>query len=249
MKPKKSDFESILIYCDGACSGNPGKGGWGVIIVTPDGKVKELGGGADLTTNNQMELTAVIKALKAISNIPGPVTVLTDSSYVIRGITQWIWGWRRKGWKNAEGNDVANRDYWEALAEQVQKREKDSISWKFVKGHSGNPGNDRVDEIAVAFTQEKWVDLYNGSLLKYSVAVHDIPENTEVPEMKPKKEKGPAAHSYLSLLDGIPMRHKTWAECEWRVKGRSGAKFKKAMTASDENKILDGWGIEPSKLK
>ena len=233
----------ILIFCDGACSGNPGPGGWGTIVVRPAGEVQEIGGWAPETTNNQMELTAAIRGLESIRQVIGPVQIYTDSVYVIRGITQWIWGWRKRGWKNSEGQDVANRDFWEALARAVRERGPESpISWHFVRGHSGVPGNERVDEIAVAFTKKQRIQLYNGSLLNYGVAIHDIPDNTDLPEMKTREKKN-AAHSYLSLVNGIPMRHASWPECERRTKGVSGARFKKAMSPEEDAEILAAWGV------
>jgi ribonuclease HI len=233
-----------LVFCDGACSGNPGRGGWASIIVTPDGDVRELGGGSDETTNNRMEMAAAISALESLQGVPGAVEIWTDSVYVIRGITQWVWGWRKREWKTAEGSDVLNRDLWEVFVRVVASRPKeDPIRWRYVRGHAGVPGNERVDEIAVAFSKGQRPKLYRGPLLKYDVAVTDLPESGELPEMKPKGEKKAAAYSYLSLVDGRVTRHATWPECERLVKGRSGAKFKKAMSEAEEAEILAGWGV------
>lgn len=234
--------DHILIFSDGACSGNPGPGGWGAVVVTPDGIVREFGGqGAD-TTNNRMEMSAVLNALKAIQDDSRPVLFFTDSTYVIRGLTQWIWGWRKRGWVNAEGQTVLNRDLWEELDRVARARGKDNIRWEWVRGHRGVPGNERCDEIAVGMTQRRWVDLYSGPLIKYSVAIHDLPDHEELPEMKPKEAKQ-AAYSYLSFVDGVVCRHRDWASCERRVKGKSGAKFKKAMAAGEEAEIINGWGL------
>lgn len=235
---------STLIFCDGACSGNPGKGGWGAVVVLPGGEVIELGGPANPTTNNRMELAGAIHALKKIAKNPAPIWLYTDSVYVIRGITQWIFGWRRRGWKTAEGEDVANKELWQELALVVEARPKSgAIDWRFVKGHSGVAGNDRVDEIAVAFTHAKKIDLYNGPLSKYPVPIYDLPASHAVPTPKEPGEKKAAAFSYVSVIDGVPMRHKTWPECEARVKGRSGAKFKKSTSEANEREILAGWGV------
>lgn len=242
----KSGAMPIVIFGDGACSGNPGKGGWGTVVVTPDGDVTELGGGELQTTNNRMELMATIHGLEFVRSLPGPVNVYTDSVYVIRGITQWIWGWRSRGWKTAEGGDVANREIWEALLRVVTARGKDRpIDWRFVKGHAGIPGNERCDEIAVSFTKGPRTQLYKGPLVKYGVAILDIPEKTDLPEPREKAPKA-AAFSYVSVVDGVGQRHQTWAECERRVKGRSGARFKKATSQADEAKILAGWGVKIS---
>lgn len=247
-----SDFENTyIIFTDGACSGNPGRGGWGAVVYSPDGTIEELGRGAFATTNNKMEMTATIEALKVIDGSHGKdVWLYTDSTYVIRGITQWIWGWKKKGWKNAEGGDVTNQDLWKALEREVMRLKSlgVKIDWRYVRGHTGVPGNERVDEIAVCFTKKTNPHLYSGSLLQYSVALLDLPESHELPPMREKKEKK-AAHSYLSYVNGQVLRHATWKDCEAKVKGRSGAKFKKAMSASDEKKILDEWGVSHDRLK
>ncbi len=238
------NFSSTLIFSDGACTGNPGPGGWGTIVVSPDGKVLELGGKNPATTNNRMEIIGSLQGLKSLkSPHPHPIIMYTDSTYVIRGITQWIWGWRSKGWRNAEGKEVLNRDLWEELSREVQRLKPTTIEWKYVRGHTGVPGNERCDEIAVGFSKGKWVDLFEGSILDYPIAIHDLPENQELPEMRPKVAKV-AAHSYLSYIGGVVTRHATWAECERRVKGQSGAKFKKAMTPEEEQTILKTWGVK-----
>lgn len=238
--------QTLLIFADGACSGNPGPGGWGSIICTPRGEVLELGGPAKQTTNNQMELQAVIQALAEVRSFDGPVAVLTDSVYVIRGITQWIWGWRKREWKTAQGDPVSNKEYWSELSRLVAQRGK-SMTWHYVRGHSGIPGNERTDKIATTFAKGGRPQLYRGGLLDYPVPLHDLPENTDLPPPKPLENQRPAkaaAYSYLSLVGNTAKRHSTWAECESRVKGVSGAKFKKTASAEDEEEILAAWGAE-----
>jgi ribonuclease HI len=235
----------IVIFTDGACSGNPGPGGWGSIVVTPDGKVTELGGEEKPTTNNRMEMMAVVRALDFVAEQASPVAVYTDSTYLIRGITQWIWGWRKRGWKTAEGKDVLNKDIWEHLADLVQARKGErEITWHYSRGHVGIPGNERCDVIAVAHSRGEKPALYRGPLLKYSVDIMDIPEDTSLPEIREKTEKK-VAFSYLSNIGGTVTRHKDWGSCEKRVKGQSGARFKKAMSVADETEILKSWGLDP----
>ncbi len=238
--------DKIVIHTDGACSGNPGPGGWGTIIAFPDGRVRELGGSEDQTTNNRMELEAVISGLHFVRSTTQDVLVFTDSTYVIRGITQWIWGWMKKGWLNSQGEPVANTEQWKQLLKIVEQRGRQKIQWHYVRGHQGTPGNERCDEIAVCFSKRQWVDLYEGPLLKYQWNPHDIPEDTSVPEMKSPTTKA-AAHSYLSVVHGQAQRHTHWAECEKRVKGVSGAKFKKTSSAENEAEILASWGFDPLK--
>ncbi|MBI4516646.1 MAG: ribonuclease HI [Deltaproteobacteria bacterium] len=244
--------QPIVVFTDGAAKGNPGPGGWGVVIATPSGQVTELGGGAANTTNNQMELTAAIAALRRLRRTPGALAIHTDSTYLINGIREWIRAWRKRGWKTAEGNDVLNRELWEALASLVAARGKGGITWHYVRGHFGIPGNERVDEIANAYARKRHVDLYHGPLLRYPLPIFDVPEDTGVPRRAAGAATSStgkvAAHSYLSVVDGKAMRHASWADCERRVKGRSGAKFKKAMSAADEAAILRAWGYGTEDL-
>lgn len=241
------DRQSLAVFTDGACSGNPGPGGWASILAFPDGKIIEMGGALKNTTNNQMELLAVIEALREVQEFDGPISIYTDSTYVIRGITQWVWGWRKRDWKTAEGKDVANQDLWKNLIRLVSAR-KPKPEWHYVRGHIGTPGNERCDEIARKLTEGRRVDLYRGPLLKYGHAVFDLPEDTSLPEMRPKEEKK-VAHSYLSVVNGAVERHSDWKSCEARVKGRSAAKFKKAMSTENESEILTAWGYSERDLK
>ncbi len=136
-------------YTDGACIGNPGPGGWGSVVYFTDGSVYEMGGAEAQTTNNRMEIFAAIQALKVL-NACGqtePVILYTDSEYVKNGITKWVKGWRKKGWKTAQGKAVLNQDLWETLDELNSPL----VEWQFVRGHSGNEGNERCDAIARAF--------------------------------------------------------------------------------------------------
>ncbi len=240
---------SVIVFCDGATKGNPGPGGWGAIVVSSDCRVTELGGAAPHTTNNKMELTGAVRALECIKGIDGPVAVYTDSTYVIKGIREWVWAWRRRGWKTAEGNDVLNRELWEELSALVTARGKDTIEWHYVRGHVGTPGNERVDTIADTHARRVPVPLYSGDLKSYDVDILDVPDDTSVPARSagPRKART-VAHSYLSVVDGKPTRHSTWADCERRVKGRSGAKFKKSVSPADEQAILRAWGVDPGDL-
>lgn len=139
------------IYTDGACSGNPGPGGWGVVIQFTDGSQHELGGHAPQSTNNRMELQASIEALKALKTLPisAPEASLhTDSEYVKNGITKWMTSWKKRGWKTAQGKPVLNQDLWEAL----DALNSNQIQWHYVRAHVGHPGNERADAIARAFS-------------------------------------------------------------------------------------------------
>ena len=238
-------MKKIVVFTDGAAKGNPGPGGWGAVIATPGGRVRELGGGARHTTNNRMELTGPIEALTYLRETPGAVALYTDSTYVIQGISKWIHNWERRGWKTVDGKDVLNRELWEGLLRLVQDRH-DGVEWHYVRGHVGIPGNERVDEIANAFALQEDPGLYEGTLAEYPVNVFDIPGDTGLPKSSGSKSgrgTNKTAYSYLSVVDGVPMRHVNWTDCERRVKGRSGARFKKAMNASEEVDILRTWGV------
>jgi len=136
-------MKQVDIFTDGACKGNPGPGGWGAVLRM-GGHEKELAGHAPATTNNRMELTAVIEALRALKS-PCEVSLHTDSRYVIDGITKWIFGWQKNGWKSASKKPVLNVDLWQALLEAKRDHK---VSWIWVKGHAGHPENERADKLA-----------------------------------------------------------------------------------------------------
>ena len=140
----------LYAYTDGACSGNPGPGGWGTLLIARDGnaevKRRELSGGEPGTTNNRMELLAAISALESLSRT-SRITIVTDSQYVKNGVTSWIHGWKRNGWKTSAKKPVKNEDLWKRLdAAQAQH----DVTWEWVKGHAGHPENERADELARA---------------------------------------------------------------------------------------------------
>lgn len=138
-----SNDQIVEIFCDGACSGNPGPGGYGSIMRF-GGHVKELSGGARETTNNRMEMTAAIEALRQLKR-PCQVIITTDSQYLVKGMTEWIAGWQRKGWKNSKKEPVVNKDLWEQL---LSLSKSHSVQWKWVKGHAGHAENERCDQLA-----------------------------------------------------------------------------------------------------
>jgi len=136
-------MKSVDVFTDGACKGNPGKGGWGVLLRAGSTE-KELSGGEALTTNNRMEMTAVLRALQALRE-PCAVRLHTDSRYVIDGMTKWMFGWVKKGWKTADNKPVKNEDLWRALVDAARMHK---IEWIWVKGHDGHVENERVDKLA-----------------------------------------------------------------------------------------------------
>ncbi len=138
-------MNTIDIYTDGACKGNPGPGGWGVLLKS-DGTEKELFGGEAITTNNRMEMMAVIQALEALKR-PCKVNLYLDSKYVLQGITEWIIGWKARGWRTASKEPVKNIELWQRL-DAIVSNGGHQIDWRWVKGHAGDPGNERADALA-----------------------------------------------------------------------------------------------------
>ena len=136
-------MNEVAMYTDGACKGNPGPGGWGALLIA-GGNERELCGGEAQTTNNRMELTAVIEGLRALTR-PCKVTVFTDSTYVMQGITTWMTNWKRNGWRTADKKPVKNAELWQALEAATAPH---NVSWQWVKGHSTNVGNNRADALA-----------------------------------------------------------------------------------------------------
>lgn len=153
----------ITIYTDGSSKGNPGPGGWGAIIFHDD-RIVEIGGHAEHTTNNRMELTAAIKSLKSVFD--EEVIVYTDSKYVMMGITEWIHNWVKKGWRTAGKKPVLNQDLWEELLSVTEGKD---IKWKYVEGHAGHDHNERADVIATSFADGVDPNLYDGPRTKYNL--------------------------------------------------------------------------------
>src|SRR3989338_2323210 len=238
--------DSIIIFTDGSSRGNPGPGGFGAIVIA-DGKVTELGGREEHTTNNRMEMMAVIEVLEYIKNqgstffpIQGRTLILySDSAYVINGITKWVHGWKKNNWITSQKKPVENRDLWEQLDSlcTIYRTE-----WKQVGGHVGVAGNERCDEIATAFADGNRPELYSGVLENYGIKnILEIPQGRTLnPQKGPtlKKQHSHAkAYSYVSMVGGKILTHKTWSECEARVKGKP-ARYKKAVSVENEKEII-----------
>lgn len=239
-------LETHLLFTDGSSLGNPGPGGWSAILVLQSGYVVEMGAGVKHTTNNRMELTGVIEGLRRIAEESGDLTIFTDSKYVHKGATEWAAGWKRRGWKTLAKTDVENRDLWEEALTLLEDRKKfGHIIWKHVPGHSGMAGNERCDEIATGFAKEDLPGLFEGELGDYAVDILNI----TIDETKSQKRSDDRArsrvkaYSYLSFVNGVAKRHTTWADCEARVKGKPGVKYKKAISKEDEDMILRSWGV------
>lgn len=231
---------TLTIFTDGAAKGNPGRGGYGVVIT--DGKtVEELGGHKALTTNNEMELMAVVEALQQVVSRGLPVAIYTDSKYVVEGATAWIFGWSRNGWQTKAGTPVANMALWQALQPLLKAV---TVTWHKVPGHVGIIGNERADTIASTFAEKGTFPLYCGTAAAYG---HDLRNTTYDASKKEERSQSrqrqnQKAYSYVSSIGGVVLVHKTWAECEARVRGAKGARFKKALDANDEQVLITSFG-------
>lgn len=230
-------MNGVIVFTDGSSRGNPGPGGWAAIVVTDDEAI-ELGGGEPETTNNRMELRGAIEALSLLVSKKIPdATLYTDSSYLINGITKWVHGWKKKGWKTLQKEDVRSKDLWETL---LALTENVKIDWKHIAGHAGAPGNERCDAIATGFADGLRLDLYHGDRASYPVEDIELVKTASLPTRKKSRSKE-KAYSYISSLGGKVMTHKTWAECEARVKGQSGAKYKKVFSPEEERTLMSLW--------
>jgi ribonuclease HI len=229
-----------LIFTDGAAKGNPGPGGYGV-VMTYDNLVIELGGHAEHTTNNEMELKAVVEALRFIAPKKIPVALYTDSKYVVEGANGWVFGWAKNGWQTKAKTDVLNKGLWQELLPLLGKV---TITWHKVPGHVGIVGNERADTIASTYAEKRAVTLYSGAVSQYGHNIFDVSyDDTKAAERSDaRKRQNLKAYSYISALDGLVQVHATWAECEARVKGKKGARFKKSLDASDEAAIIKDFG-------
>lgn len=243
-----------LIFCDGACSGNPGPGGWAFIGWDPKSNaVIESHGHVPQTTNNRMELQAALESMLWLEKLGlHSARIHTDSKYVISGMESWIKSWKMRGWRKADGEAVLNMDLWKNLDEQVKALNHQAlpcqIEWAYVPGHSGVAGNERVDELAVLAS--KTPGLLNSThltlenytnqdiFLSSTQAKTQIQKKTGASSKKTSKALG-----YVALLDGQLKEFTHWKECETFVKGRSGAKFKKFSSIQERLDILRDWKI------
>jgi len=226
----------IIIFTDGAAKGNPGKGGYGAVIL--DSKtITEVGGYKEHTTNNEMELRAVIEALKVVKSRGETIAIYTDSKYVVEGAKGWIFGWIKNGWKTQTKTDVLNKELWQELLPLLKLVK---IEWHKIPGHVGIIGNERADTIASGFAEKMTFDLYTGSDKDYGFDISDtsFDEAKAKKRSAEKKREKQKAYSYISLLDGVVQVHQTWSECESRVKGKKVTRFKKSLDASNEKEII-----------
>lgn len=229
-------MEHFKIFTDGAAKGNPGPGGYGAVLLLGD-TVLEIGEGKELTTNNEMELRAVVEALKNVPADLKNVEVYTDSKYVVEGATGWIFGWMKNGWKTKAETDVSHKEIWQELIELLKKVK---VDWHKVPGHVGLIGNERADTIASDLGEKKDVALYNGKREGYEYEIENVEWDKEkaAERSKARKRQAQKAHSYISRVEGVIEIHKTWKECEDRVKGKKGVKFKKSISAAEEKTII-----------
>lgn len=244
------DENQHLLFTDGSSLGNPGEGGWGSILVLSSSRVIEMGGYEKHTTNNRMELLALIRGLQRIEKESGDLTIFTDSKYVHLGATEWSHGWIKRDWKTLVKTEVENRDLWEIALPLLSDRKKFGVTtWTHVPGHSGIAGNERCDAIATGFAKGEQVPLFDGNLEDYAIDILNIAIDEDMAEARSlaRAHSRAKAYSYLSLVNGKAMRHLTWAECEKRVKGKSDVKYKKAISKEDERQILKSWGVKEIK--
>lgn len=220
-----------IAYTDGSCLGNPGPGGWGIRLLYPNGRVEEFGAAVHQTTNNQMELQAAIAALEHLGHLPN-LTVYTDSRYVVDGLTKWLANWQRRGWTTATGTAVKNRALWQRLAQLAHPK----INWQHVRGHRGNPNNERVDDIARAFASGQTPRLFRGQLgapgdpVQEGAASHAVHARRVASRRQLSRFSKPR---YVSIVRGDVVIDDDWPSCEARVRGVAGARYKKVRTPEE----------------
>ena len=248
---------SLTLFTDGSSLGNPGPGGYGIVFYDKENQqVLELGGSENDTTNNRMELKAVIEGLMAVRKIEKNtgddinVTIHTDSAYLINGITKWVFSWERNNWVAKNNESVQNQDLWQALVELVRDLDAHGgVNFEKVSGHSGVLGNERADRIATSFAENGDAELFSGTIKEYEDFVGGDVLKLEKTKKKSAKSKSGKAYSYVSMVDGNIFVDKTWDECKKRVHGSKGAKYKKAMSEEDEKELIALWSLESLGIK
>jgi ribonuclease HI len=235
----------LRIYTDGASRGNPGPGGWAAIILAGDAAM-EIAGNASRATNNQMELAAVEAVLSdgGALSWKGDVVVLSDSMYVINGMTKWAKGWERNGWITSAKTPVENKGQWQNLL-NLMKEYGSRLVLEKVKGHAGDLYNERCDELAVEAALGRNPFLFSGTIKQYKAFLEEkgYDETKKTAPTKAKKSSA-AAYSYVSMVDGIVHADKTWAACEKRVKGTRGAKYKKVFSKDEETELMQDYTLK-----
>lgn len=222
-------MHTIHIITDGACSGNPGSGGWAAIVI--DGTVShEYSGAAADTTNNRMELTGALMGLRAAPNADA-IHVHTDSQYLINGITKWVHGWQKNGWKTSTGAPVENRDLWEALVAVVTPR----VSWHYVRGHAGHIHNERANILAQAQA---------GSRAGGAPAPTQAGTQPQARPIPVAVGTLPSFPCYISYVNEELLHHTTWESCKAVTHGVSGAKYKKVTSAAEYSAQLRSWKVQ-----
>jgi ribonuclease HI len=203
--------------------------------------VLEKGGFKECTTNNEMELKAVVEALKEIAPKNKPVEIYSDSKYVVEGAKGWVFGWARNGWQTKAKTAVLNKELWQELLPLLGQVE---IVWHKVPGHVGIVGNERADVIASDFATKGDFALYSGKLSDYGFSLHDTSydETKAQDRSEARKRQAQKAYSYVSVLEGVVQTHQSWSECEARVKGKKGTRFKKSLDAANEKEIIKDFG-------
>ena len=239
-------MQGPVVYTDGACLGNPGPGGWGVRILYADGKVRELGGRDAATTNNRMELQAAIAALQVMRTSP-QVAIFTDSRYVIDGLTKWLRAWRRRGWITTTNTPVKNRDLWMTL----ERLSHPGVRWQHVYGHSGDPNNERVDQIARACAAGTCPPLFCGQagapadpVVVPAATAFFTPLVSETIARAHGPALAPGPVRYASIVHGTVALDTDWAACAARVRGVSGARYRKVRTPEELAAFCAAHGVE-----
>ncbi|TAL15959.1 ribonuclease HI [bacterium] len=218
----KKTFSGVKIFTDGGCIGNPGPGGWSAVIER-EGRYGEFGGFEPATTNNRMEMKAAIEALKHVEE-GGHCLVVTDSKYLVDGASKWLRGWKKKGWRKSDGEEVLNLDLWRELDGLISTRK---VLWEHVRGHAGHPENERCDKIANSFARGDKPELKTGDgSWIFAGGKEDAPYPSPL---------------YLSCVDGAIEEHKSWVECEARIKGVRGSKCRKVKTRSEHIAAIADW--------
>ncbi len=243
----KLDADFLLI-ADGSCQGNPGPGGWSYVLASGN-EVFEGYGSEPLSTNNRMEISALLFALRKLNQLSwkGKLQVHLDSQYVLSGASAWIFGWQKRGWRTAAGDDVKNVELWQQLAEELLNlKGQVKISWHYVRGHTGVPGNERVDELAAMACADQSADENHETDAEETIENlwRGLDDKTFEPNRtSSSQQKSTEKPYYISLVEGKVYRDDTWPACEARVKGRPHVKYKKVKSAAEESEILRSWGI------
>ncbi len=233
---------SFFVFIDGSSLGNPGPGGWGALLIArEENQIAEIGGSKKNSTNNEMELEALVQSLSFLRGNSGNILFFSDSRYLVQAMSIWLDGWRKNGWRRKDGKEIKNLSLWKKISSLLEERGKNTVFFIHIPSHVGIFGNERVDKIAQSFAKGESIELYQGTFKKYPFRDKLLlPSLEEIYTKKSQKRRRKDKQKcyYLSFQNGKVTRYENWEECKKHVLGKKGIRYKKICSKEEREDFL-----------